>query len=617
MSESSQVLRISRIELQNAGKVESAQLTIGGSQYEVQKQRDSNIPSAEFSPPLEAQEPFYLSLRKKWVWEWSGKKISFDPREVLSKLEDHQFRKVQGNVTIVLDITPPTQLSDDPATSPAPIVTQSGLLMPSTEEILRQCPRFRILVIGKTGVGKTSLINSTFGIDDARPEHDKRGKAKIETPLYSKLNDLFVLHDSQGFEPGENNNLSNVKEFIERRKTHEDVKEQLHAVWLSFQAPLETLGQRLMEAGMEEFLRDKSKILGDIPTIFVFTKYDTLAEDIERRWILSKRKYSEEDIGLEADQYLKRHCIQRIQNLTNQKNIPYIAVSSKARYAGTLKGLTELTHQKVSEYFVQRHGISPVPTVTVMAQRVVPWLNIEESINVGKRKYWRAVFAGAHFSGYTIEDCLDVIHTDIAKVWNFYDPSGFLLCGKFRGFMMRMVDTLNENPTKAIARSNTLLPESGIALVAMLPITLPFSAGAAVIKWAHATYERIPEVQRKFMAYITDLTHVMDIIFTLTVSRNEKKLAIRIIKAAIVLYQTSQRRRDVHIKIKELPIERFFGGCDINAEMESIVKSRYTTDDDLKDKVEKITSAELEGDEDWELPHGGDFAKRLPIPPIP
>ena len=44
--------------------------------------------------------------------------------------------------------------------------------------------------------------------------------------------------------------------------------------------------------------------------------------------------------------------------------------------------LTELTHQKVSEYFVQQHGMgpSPVPTVTLMAQRVVPWLNIEESI---------------------------------------------------------------------------------------------------------------------------------------------------------------------------------------------------------------------------------------------
>ena len=62
-------------------------------------------------------------------------------------------------------------------------------------------------------------------------EHDKRGEAIIETPLYSKSNERFVLHDSNGFEPGENDNLQSVKAFIESRKTHKDIREQLHAVW--------------------------------------------------------------------------------------------------------------------------------------------------------------------------------------------------------------------------------------------------------------------------------------------------------------------------------------------------------------------------------------------------
>jgi len=116
-----------------------------------------------------------------------------------------------------------------------------------------------------------------------------------------------------------------------------------------------------------------------------------------------------------------------------------------------------------------------------------------------------------------------------------------------------------------------------------------------------------PEVQRKFIAYIADLTHVLDIIFTLVANRREKQLTIRIIKVAIVTYQTSMKRRDVHIKIKGLPIAALVGGCDVNAEMESIVKSRYITDDDLKEKVDKITPVELKGDEDWNDPqsHGG------------
>ena len=59
----------------------------------------------------------------------------------------------------------------------------------------------------------------------------------------------------------------------------------------------------------------------------MFTKYDTLTEDIERQWILSRRNYSEAEVDREADRYLKEHCIQRIEKLTGQKGIPYIAVS--------------------------------------------------------------------------------------------------------------------------------------------------------------------------------------------------------------------------------------------------------------------------------------------------
>ncbi|KAL4077788.1 hypothetical protein J3A83DRAFT_4156097 [Scleroderma citrinum] len=621
MAESSQILRISRIEVQNGDKVEYAQLTIGASQHKVHKRQDSNILSAEFSPPLESslEKSFHLSTTK-WKFgalKWSGDRITIDPREVLSNSEDHQFRIVQGKVTVILEILPPSQPDTTTGAQPElPAPSIPGLLIPTTDELLRQCARFRILIIGKTGVGKTSLINSTFGIDEARPEHEERGKANIEIPLYSKLNEHFVLHDSNGFEPGENTNLADVKRFIERRKTHSDVNEQLHAVWLSFQVPVERLGHRLMEAGMEDFLRDKGEILGDIPTIFVFTKYDMLTEDIERRWVLEKKDYTEEQLDSEADKYLKQRCIKRIQELTGQNDIPYIAVSSKSRYKDRLKQLTELTHEKVSEYFVPKNirmlpkhgnGVSAVATVTAIAQRVAPKLNIQELINVGKRRYWKAVFSGADFSGHTIKDCLHVMHTDIVKVWNFYDPSGLLLSEDFRDFMLKLVGTLDENNRqKTLPRSNTFgsMSEGGVLLVALVPIVLPFITGSAVIKWARETYNRVPEVQRKFIAYITDLTHVLDILFTLTAIRSKKDLTIRVIKAAIVMYQTSQRRRDVHNKIKGLTIA-FFGGCDVIDETELFVKSRYIDDVDLKQSVEGIPPAELEGEEDWNPSQSG------------
>ncbi|OAX33212.1 hypothetical protein K503DRAFT_650987, partial [Rhizopogon vinicolor AM-OR11-026] len=70
-------------------------------------------------------------------------------------------------------------------------------LYPTTDEIFRICPRFRILVIGKTGVGKSSIINHAFGVQKAFASNEQPGKADINTEHISPQNDKFVLHDSQ------------------------------------------------------------------------------------------------------------------------------------------------------------------------------------------------------------------------------------------------------------------------------------------------------------------------------------------------------------------------------------------------------------------------------------
>jgi hypothetical protein len=57
------------------------------------------------------------------------------------------------------------------------------------------------------------------------------GKCNINEEIYSTENDRFVLHDSQGFEPGETENLNLVKNFILERAQNPDIKEQLHAIW--------------------------------------------------------------------------------------------------------------------------------------------------------------------------------------------------------------------------------------------------------------------------------------------------------------------------------------------------------------------------------------------------
>ena len=61
--------------------------------------------------------------------------------------------------------------------------------------------------------------------------HDGPGKSDIDIGFCDKDNDLFILHDSEGFEPGENAKFNTVMNFIEERSKRPDLSERLHAIW--------------------------------------------------------------------------------------------------------------------------------------------------------------------------------------------------------------------------------------------------------------------------------------------------------------------------------------------------------------------------------------------------
>jgi hypothetical protein len=56
------------------------------------------------------------------------------------------------------------------------------------------------------------------------------GISDINTEIISG-NGLVVVHYSQGFEPGEDNNFEIVKNFIESRSAMPDLKDKIHAIW--------------------------------------------------------------------------------------------------------------------------------------------------------------------------------------------------------------------------------------------------------------------------------------------------------------------------------------------------------------------------------------------------
>ncbi|KZS89070.1 hypothetical protein SISNIDRAFT_497637 [Sistotremastrum niveocremeum HHB9708] len=130
--------------------------------------------------------------------------------------------------------------------------------------------RFRVLIIGKTGVGKTTILEKFCGgkIVEKPSDKLKRGKHDITLPLLSEANDSFVAHDSRGFEAGQESELNKVDQFIKERSKMEPTR-RIHAIWYCVQSD----SSRPFQHAENEFFK---KPRGSVPVIAVFTKFDML-----------------------------------------------------------------------------------------------------------------------------------------------------------------------------------------------------------------------------------------------------------------------------------------------------------------------------------------------------
>ncbi|KAG6916000.1 hypothetical protein DXG01_008885 [Tephrocybe rancida] len=438
--------------------------------------------------------------------------------------------------------------------------------LPSTvEETLAFCPRFRILIVGNSGVGKSSLIRNIFnvpqGIDqDIDVADGHAGHADINTGYMSEDNPRFVLHDSKGFEPGTTNNWDIVKVFIRRRCKEGSVKDQLHAIWLCVETPRE--GSRLTQTADEDLLKLAKSL--KLPVIVVFTKYDILVKECYLNLVKNGGKQTntskilgdaEKAAKVSLDKSIetfkqeagKIQNISRVSKLLNprQRHTTFVPVSTEEKYHGHSK---MLAHERDVGSVGCGPANRPKPEGGVFP-RSTP---VELIVNA---EYMRNMGKSTVFKGHILGDCLLRIHLDIVKVWNFRDPERLLSGDDFRKEMVLLIQQFMPQ-TQSSSTLQQRLPIvsalAGIFGTVYPPLALALGlAGLAVvaIEFLYNTYQAAPQTALCLRAYIVDLTLVLyELFVTGLKEQRQQPLTGELLSETLKRYKES-RSEGVHRRI--------------------------------------------------------------------
>ncbi|KAG8909832.1 hypothetical protein FRC02_007559 [Tulasnella sp. 418] len=204
-----------------------------------------------------------------------------------------------------------------------------------------------------------------------------------------------------------------------------------------------------------------------------------------------------------------------------------------------------------------------------MAQRVDADLNLEASIAIGKKEFWKYLGSSFYFGNRTLATCLDTLHDDIILVWNFYDPEKRLTSDDFKKRMRASISDLVSD----IAADSGTTPRRGISAAPPMPRGAEIIASIQTVepltKWTHNIYDNSPGVVRCLMAYIVNLTLVMQQLFSETRPLGKTpSLSVDLLHKVLKQFQDSTPNQQVHEAIRSFVKE----GYDIVGENDEVLE---------------------------------------------
>ena len=134
------------------------------------------------------------------------------------------------------------------------------------DQALSDLGRFNLAIFGKTGVGKSTLINAMFGADVAKTGTGR--PVTLKTQYFEHPSGLFGVYDSEGIEIGEEGReiLARFHDLIAEKRTR-PIEEQIHVVWYCVRA-----ADLRFEDAQAAFIERRWPKQGGVPIVFVLTQ---------------------------------------------------------------------------------------------------------------------------------------------------------------------------------------------------------------------------------------------------------------------------------------------------------------------------------------------------------